>query len=31
MAPVYGMAARIPLRGFVGEMLERYLDLLYEV
>lgn len=31
MAPVYGMAARIPLRGFVGDMLVRYMDLLYEV
>jgi glutamate/tyrosine decarboxylase-like PLP-dependent enzyme len=31
MAPVYGMAATIPLRGMVGDMLKRYMDLLYEV
>lgn len=31
MAPMYGMAATIPLRGMVDEMLKRYLDLLYEV
>jgi len=30
MAPVYGMAARLPLRGVVGELLERYMDLLYK-
>ncbi len=29
-APVYGMAASMPLRGVVEEMLERYLDLLYK-
>lgn len=28
-APVYGMAATIPVRGMVGEMLRRYMDLLY--
>ena len=31
MAPIYGMAATLPLRGVVGEMLKRYLDLLYKV
>jgi glutamate/tyrosine decarboxylase-like PLP-dependent enzyme len=31
MAPVYGMAATIPARGVVDELLKRYMDLLYEV
>jgi glutamate/tyrosine decarboxylase-like PLP-dependent enzyme len=31
MAPVYGMAASIPFRGAIHEMLGRYLDLLYKV
>jgi len=31
LAPVYGLAARIPLRGMVGDLLKRYLDLLYRV
>jgi glutamate/tyrosine decarboxylase-like PLP-dependent enzyme len=31
MAPVYGMAATMPVRSLVGEMLERYMDLLYKV
>ena len=31
MAPVYGMAATLPARGVVGEILKRYIDLLYEV
>ena len=31
MAPVYGMAATLPMRGVVGDMLKRYLDLLYRV
>jgi hypothetical protein len=31
LAPVYGMAATLPLRGVVDEMLRRYLDALYEV
>jgi hypothetical protein len=31
MAPIYGMAATLPLRGLVGEMLKRYLDILYKV
>jgi glutamate/tyrosine decarboxylase-like PLP-dependent enzyme len=30
MAPVYGMAGTLPLRGLVGEMLKRYMDLLYK-
>jgi len=30
MAPVYGMAARLPLRGVIGDILERYMDLLYK-
>ncbi len=31
MAPVYGMAATMPVRGLVSEMLRRYLDLIYRV
>ncbi|MBP6788467.1 MAG: hypothetical protein KA170_12815, partial [Candidatus Promineofilum sp.] len=31
MAPVYGMAASLPLRGVVGDILERYVDTLYKV
>jgi len=31
MAPVYGMAASIPFRGMVDDLLRRYLDMLYEV
>lgn len=31
LAPVYGMAARIPLRGMVADLLKRYYDLLYRV
>lgn len=30
MAPVYGMAARLPLRRVVGDLLERYMDILYK-
>ncbi|MDI6726135.1 MAG: aminotransferase class V-fold PLP-dependent enzyme [Smithellaceae bacterium] len=30
MAPVYGMAATIPVRSVVGDLLERYLDALYK-
>ncbi len=30
LAPIYGMAATVPTRGLVGEMLRRYVDLLYE-
>lgn len=30
-APVYGMAATIPLRGLVREMLRRFADILYKV
>jgi len=29
MAPVYGMADTLPFRGMVGDMLKRYIDLLY--
>ncbi len=31
MAPIYGMAATLPLRGLVGDMLKHYMDLLYKV
>ncbi len=31
MAPVYGLAANIPFRGLVGDLLKRYIDLLYRV
>lgn len=31
MAPVYGMAATMPMRGMVAELLRRYIDLLYRV
>lgn len=31
MAPVYGMAGTMPLKGFVGDFLKRYIDLLYKV
>ena len=31
MAPVYGLAGSIPVRRVVGELLERYMDKLYEV
>jgi len=31
LAPVYGMAASLPARGVVGDMLKRYMDLLYKV
>ncbi len=31
MAPIYGMAATLPDRALVGEILERYIDLLYKV
>lgn len=30
MAPVYGLAASLPLRGLVGDLLRRYIDLLYK-
>lgn len=30
MAPVYGLAATLPLRGVVGDLLRRYIDLLYK-
>jgi sphinganine-1-phosphate aldolase len=31
MAPVYGMAATLPLRSVVADLLKRYIDLLYKV
>lgn len=31
MAPIYGMAGSLPLRGVISEMLKRYIDLLYKV
>jgi glutamate/tyrosine decarboxylase-like PLP-dependent enzyme len=31
IAPVYGMAASLPFRGVVSDMLKRYMDLLYKV
>jgi hypothetical protein len=31
MAPVYGMAANLPLRGVVSDMLKQYIDLLYKL
>ena len=31
MAPVYGLAASLPVRGAVSDMLQLYLDVLYEV
>ena len=30
-APIYGLAATIPFRGMVNELLKRYVDLLYKV
>ncbi|WP_457551212.1 aminotransferase class V-fold PLP-dependent enzyme [Desulfobacula sp.] len=31
MAPVYGMAARLPARGIVSDILKKYLDIYYKV
>ena len=31
MTPVYGMAGTLPFRGMVGDMLKRYMDVLYKV
>lgn len=31
MAPVYGLAASLPLRGVVSDILKRYIDILYKV
>lgn len=31
MAPMYGMAATLPVRSLVGELLRRYIDMLYRV
>ena len=30
LAPIYGMAATLPLRGVVGDLLKKYIDLLYK-
>ena len=30
MAPVYGLAATLPVRSVVGDLLERYMDTLYK-
>ena len=30
MAPVYGMAANMPFKGVVGDLLKQYIDLLYK-
>ncbi|WKZ34189.1 MAG: aminotransferase class V-fold PLP-dependent enzyme [Anaerolineales bacterium] len=31
MAPIYGMAASMPMRGLVSDMLKKYLDLIFKV
>jgi len=31
MAPVYGLAATLPLNGVIGDLLKRYIDVLYRV
>jgi sphinganine-1-phosphate aldolase len=31
MAPIYGMAAHLPVRSLVGNLLQRYIDLLYKI
>jgi hypothetical protein len=31
MAPVYGMAATIPMRGMVSDLLKKYLDVIFKV
>ncbi|MBF0452463.1 MAG: aminotransferase class V-fold PLP-dependent enzyme [Candidatus Magnetomorum sp.] len=31
MAPVYGLAATLPVRSIVGDMLKKYMDVLYKV
>ncbi len=31
MAPLYGLAATLPVRGIVGDLLKRYIDVLYKV
>jgi sphinganine-1-phosphate aldolase len=31
LAPVYGMAATLPFRGVVADMMKRYMDLLYKI
>ncbi len=31
MAPIYGLAANLPVRSLVGDLLKRYIDLLYKL
>ena len=31
MAPIYGVAAHLPVRSLVGNLLQRYIDLLYKI
>jgi hypothetical protein len=31
LAPVYGMAASLPFRGMVSDILKKYLDVIYKV
>jgi hypothetical protein len=31
MAPIYGLAAKLPVRSLVGDMLKRYIDLIYKI
>lgn len=31
MAPIYGLAATIPMRGLIGDLLKRYMDILYKI
>ncbi|RKX87628.1 MAG: aspartate aminotransferase family protein [Spirochaetes bacterium] len=31
MAPIYGLAAKIPFRGAISDLLKRYLDILYKI
>ena len=30
LAPIYGLAASLPVRGAVADLIRRYVDLLYE-
>jgi hypothetical protein len=30
MAPVYGMAATLPMRGMVSDLLKKYLDVIFK-
>jgi len=31
MAPIYGLAATVPMRGLVSDLLKRYMDVLYKI